>query len=106
MLSGWPPGAPGPTLTLCIFLSVGGILTVLPEPPRDEQLLVECPPTLGSVSSGPRRRGTPRGHFTDSPDAQTQTHTYPEVLKKNLPHPGDVFHRAMSHPTPSLWAPC
>ena len=52
MLPGWPPGAPGPTLTLCIFLSVGAILTVLPEPPRDEELLVECPPTLGSVGSG------------------------------------------------------
>lgn len=28
------------------FLSVGGTLTVLPEPPQDEWLLVECPPTL------------------------------------------------------------
>ena len=102
MLLAWPPRAPRPTLHLCIFLIVSSQFSLNL---RGEQLLVECPPTLGAVGCGPRLRGTPCGHFTGSSDAQTKTHTYPEVLTKSLPHPRDSFHEAMSHLAPSLWAP-
>ena len=97
MLSAWPPRAPRPTLCLSIFLIMSSQFSLNL---RGDQLLVICPPTLGAVGCGPRLRGTPCGHLTGSSDAQTQTHTYPEVLKKSLPHPRDSFHEAMSHPAP------